>query len=106
MVMVAVAELSPGLGSSVDLLLMFAVLLMTVPFVTFDFVVAVRMADRVSPVPSAGNVISWAAVAPTVTLPPPLIALAAVCLYVNAVGDGTETTVNVPLKLVLVTPLM
>jgi hypothetical protein len=103
---VAVAVLSAGLGSTVDLLLMFAVLLITVPLARLPFVVAFRVAVNVFPVPSAGNVINWVAVAGTLTLPPPLIALAAVWLYVNVVGVGTETTVNTPLKVVLATPLM
>src|SRR5689334_3506109 len=106
MVTVAVAELSAGLGSTVDLLLMFAVLLTTVPLLRLPFVVAFRLAVRVSWGARAGNVINWAVSAGTVTLPPPLIALTAVCLYVNVVGEETETTVNTPLKVVLATPLI
>src|ERR1051326_5786729 len=106
MVTVAVTELSAALGSTVDLLLMVAVLLMTVPLARLPFVVAFRLSVRVSCGLRAGNVINCAVNAGTLTLTPPLIALAAVCLYVNVVGVGTETTVNAPLKVVLATPLM
>src|SRR6476659_3179538 len=95
-----------GFGSTVDLLLMFAVLITTVPLVRLPLVVAFRLAVRVSCGARAGNVINWAVSAGTVTLPPTLTALAAVCLYVNVVGEGTETTVNTPLKVLLATPLI
>src|SRR5690242_6847447 len=98
MVTLAVAELLPGNGSTVDLLLMLAVLPTTVPLARVLFAVALMMAARVSPETRLGNVINCAAVAGVVTLPPPLTALAAVCLYVNVVGEGTDVTTNDPLN--------
>ncbi len=79
-VTLAVAELLPGTGSTVDLLLMLAVLLITVPLARVLLVVAVIRAERVSPEARLGKVINWAAVAVVVANPPPLTALAAVWL--------------------------
>src|SRR5438270_1973740 len=80
MVTLAVAELLPGTASTADLLLILAVLLTTAPLASVPFVVALMMAVRVSPCARLGKVMSCAAVAGVVTLPPPLTALAAVCL--------------------------
>ena len=41
-----------------------------------------------------------------VTVPPPLTASTPACAYVNVVAVGCDATVNVPLKLVLATPLI